>query len=282
MKQQYTAYIEEQNIEGSNKASSYIRALDLLDGILKKTKLLGHADFWSIESITEIDSLYEYALEFQKKDDSEFLKSDLPPSYGRNGYYSAALRSFKEFLIIAKHESQLWHLYNNPKISPMELSEKIIAEKIDSIEKMADLEGLDFSDKEGKEILRQVKMRINQQFFRKMILTTYETRCCISGLNIPEVLRASHIVAWKDDKENRMNPSNGLCLSATYDAAFDRYLISFDENYRMILSSALKEYYSNEAFKTQFLAIAGQKISFPKRFLPDQQFLEQHRTKLLT
>ena len=89
---------------------------------------------------------------------------------------------------------------------------------------------------------------------RDMILADYGAQCCLTKLNVPEVLRASHIVAWKDDKPNRLNPANGLCLSATYDAAFDRHLISFDEDYRMIFSPQLKEYYSNEAFKTQFLA----------------------------
>ena len=113
-----------------------------------------------------------------------------------------------------------------------------------------------------------------------MLLKNYEAQCCVSGLNIPEVLRASHIVAWSDDKRNRLNPANGLCLSATYDAAFDRHLISFDENYRMIFSSILKEYYSNEAFKTQFLAFEGKPLSRPKLFCPDQEFLQKHRSKM--
>jgi putative restriction endonuclease len=113
-----------------------------------------------------------------------------------------------------------------------------------------------------------------------MILADYGAQCCLTGLNVPDVLRASHIVAWKDDKPNRLNPANGLCLSATYDAAFDRHLISFDEDYRMIFSPQLKEYYSNEAFKTQFLAFEGRRIALPKRYCPNQVFLEKHRQKL--
>jgi putative restriction endonuclease len=113
-----------------------------------------------------------------------------------------------------------------------------------------------------------------------MILADYGAQCCLTRLNVPDVLRASHIVAWKDDKPNRLNPANGLCLSATYDAAFDRHLISFDEDYRMIFSPQLKEYYSNEAFKTQFRAFEGKRISLPRRFCPDQVFLEKHRGKM--
>jgi len=282
MRDLYTRYMHERNTEGSNKASSYIRALELLDQILKRHSLVGVRDFWAIESIEIVDQLYEYALEYQKKDGSVFLQPDLPPSYGRNGYYSAALKSYKEFLILSRHESRLWDLYNEPEVRPSELSKRMEAEEVESIEELISDRDIDFSTKEGKEVLRETKARVNQRFFRKMLLATYETKCCVSGLNIPEVLRASHIVAWADDEDNRMNPTNGLCLSATYDAAFDRHLISFDEDYRMIISPSLKEYYSNEAFKTQFLAFEGKEINRPKRFCPDQAFLEDHRSKMPT
>jgi putative restriction endonuclease len=114
-----------------------------------------------------------------------------------------------------------------------------------------------------------------------MILTDYHQQCCVTGLNVPKILRASHIVGWADDTENRLNPANGLCLSATYDAAFDQHLISFDEDYRLIFSPSLKEYYSNRAFQTQFKAFEGQAIMLPNRYAPDQQLLAKHREKLV-
>ena len=77
-----------------------------------------------------------------------------------------------------------------------------------------------------------------------------------------------------------MNPENGLCLSATYDAAFDRHLISFDEKYRLILSSSLREYYTNEAFETQFRNFEGKAIAMPIKFLPSQELLQIHREKM--
>ena len=280
LRYKYYHHIREQNIEGSNKASSYIRALELLDGILKKSPLFDLGDFWSIDSVPKIDQLYAHALEFQKKEGSIFLHDDLSPSYGRNGYYSAALKSYKEFLVLNNHEQKLWDLVNQPDADPVDISKRLNEQDIDSIEALIDRD-IDFSSEEGKEVLRETKQRVNQGRFRKMILATYETQCCVSGLNVPEVLRASHIVGWADDDKNRMNPTNGLCLSATYDAAFDRHLISFDEDYRLIFSPKLKEFYSNEAFKTQFLAFEGQQISKPKRFCPDQEFLEKHRQKLV-
>ena len=269
-------------MEGSNKASSYIRALDLLGPILARhsAKFFKHSDVFSIQSVTLIDELYEYVLEQQNLGDAGIFDTAYKPSYWRSRFYSAALKSYKEFLILNQHESRLWDLFNEPDAQPSELSKRMEAEEVDSIESLVVDRDIDFSTKEGKEVLRETKARVNQGFFRKMVLNTYETQCCVSGLNIPEVLRASHIVGWADDKENRMNPTNGLCLSATYDAAFDRHLISFDEDYRMIFSSELKEFYSNDAFKTQFLAFEGKPIKKPKRFCPDQQFLEKHREKM--
>lgn len=276
----YSKSITEKNLEGSNKAASYIRALELLDEILKRHPLFGQRDFWSIESIDAIGPLYEHALEYQKKEGSEFLQPDLPPSYGRNGYYSAALKSYQEFLILRQYEAGLWEIYNAPELDAAELGRRLSRKKIKFIEALVSDRNIDFSTKEGKEVLRQTKTRVNQDFFRDMILADYGVQCCVTRLNVPGVLRASHIVAWKDDKPNRLNPANGLCLSATYDAAFDRHLISFDENYRMIFSPQLKEYYTNEAFKTQFLVFKGKRISLPKRFSPDQAFLEKHRAKI--
>jgi putative restriction endonuclease len=276
----YSKSITDKNLEGSNKASSYIRALELLGEILKRHPLFGQHDFWSIESIDAIGQLYEYALEYQKKAGSEFLQPDLPPSYGRNGYYSAALKSYREFLILRQYEEGLWEVYNTPELDAAELGRRLARKKIKSIEALVPERDIDFSTKEGKEVLRQTKVRVNQKFFRKMILADYGAQCSLTGLTVPEVLRASHIVGWAEDKDNRMNPANGLCLSATYDAAFDKHLISFDEDYRMIFSSTLKEFYSNEAFKTQFLAFKGRRITLPKRYYPDQTFLERHRAKI--
>lgn len=280
LKSQYEQYVWDGNLTGSRKAPSYIQALDFLDRILKRTQLFERHDFWSIDSVEDVEKLYEYALRFQTKEGGEFLQPDLSPSYGRNRYYSAALKNYKKFLLLYHHETHLWDLVEQTNITPSELLKRLNEERISSIENWVPEQNIDFSTKEGKEKLCEVKTRVNQGFFRRLVLSTYQAQCCVTGLNLPEVLRASHIVAWADDKKNRLNPANGLCLSATYDAAFDRHLISFDENYRMILSPALKDYYSNEAFKTQFMAFEGKQISIPKRFCPDQEFLKKHREKI--
>ena len=125
------------------------------------------------------------------------------------------------------------------------------------------------------------RTRLGQSYFRRMVLANYGGKCCVTGLNVPQTLRASHIVAWAEDKKNRMNPENGLCLSATYDAAFDKHLISFDEDYRMIVSKDIKEYYTNEATKEYFNNFEGKQINLPLRFMPSKKLLEKHRNLMV-
>lgn len=64
------------------------------------------------------------------------------------------------------------------------------------------------------------------------------------------ILKWHYPHAWAEDEANSLNLENGLCLSATYDAAFDRHLISFDENYRLIVSKAIKDHYTDAAAKS--------------------------------
>jgi len=282
LKEAYTDFVKAENAKGSNRAPSYIRAIDLLGPILAKdtSKFSDCSNVWAIQSVSIVEDLYEYVLEQQRLGSGGIFKDETPASYWRGRYCSAALKSYKEFLVLQPYREKLWRIFNDQSLGADEIAKHLEEQKIDLIASLVDERNIDFSAREGKEKLRYVKTRVNQDFFRDMLLVIYGAQCCVTGLNIPKVLRASHIIAWKDDKKNRMNPANGLCLSATYDAAFDRYLISFDEDYRMILSPALKEYYGNEAFKTQFLAFEGQRILLPKRYCPDQQFLEKHRERL--
>ncbi|MCL4694266.1 MAG: HNH endonuclease, partial [Candidatus Hydrogenedentes bacterium] len=79
---------------------------------------------------------------------------------------------------------------------------------------------------EGKETQSISKTRVGQAFFRRSVLSSYEYRCCITGLAVPELLVASHILPWRVDAANRLNPRNGLCLNAIHDRAFDQGIIT--------------------------------------------------------
>lgn len=132
-------------------------------------------------------------------------------------------------------------------------------------------------NKKGRDSISVTKIRLGQSYFRKMVLQNYNNRCCVTGLNIPQILHASHIVPWSSDKSNRMNPENGLCLSATYDAAFDKHLISFDDDYRLILSNEIKDYYENDVVKAYFKNFEGKQIILPTLFFPNKKLLQKHR-----
>lgn len=121
--------------------------------------------------------------------------------------------------------------------------------------------------------------RIKQHFFRRAVLSNYRSRCCMSGLSESRLLIASHIVPWSRDKANRLNPSNGLCLSAIHDRAFDKGLISLTNEWRVVISDALRA--RDEPFvKTIFLPLEGKQIEMPEKFKLDDAFLSRHRAEI--
>jgi predicted restriction endonuclease len=124
-----------------------------------------------------------------------------------------------------------------------------------------------------------VKVRIMQTFFRKLVLAAYDSKCCVTGNPAEDLLVASHILPWSDFPEHRLNPKNGLCLAAHFDRAFDRGLITFDGQARLMISPALKRYLPSAAIESEFLAREGQPLVCPARFAPEAEFLAYHRTK---
>lgn len=127
------------------------------------------------------------------------------------------------------------------------------------------------------ESIRTQKVRLAQGFFRRTVLAAYLGRCCISDIPIPEFLIASHILPWALFPEQRINPCNGLCLSRLHDTAFDEGLITFDEDYRLVLSRRLKDYLPNESLQVNFSSYEGKSLRMPEKFFPEIKFLAHHR-----
>lgn len=127
------------------------------------------------------------------------------------------------------------------------------------------------------ETRRTVKTRRLQSFFRKAVLANYEYQCAISGVAVPELLIASHIIPWSQDESRRADPTNGLCLNVLYDKAFDSHLITFDEEYQLMVCRALKKRDIPEFQRVNFVAIEGRKLRLPHRFVPDAGALAIHR-----
>jgi len=125
-----------------------------------------------------------------------------------------------------------------------------------------------------------VKTRRVQRFFRSAVLAVYESRCALSGIQVPELLIASHIIPWKDAPTRRADPRNGLCLNALYDRAFDRGLFTFDESLRVVIAPAIRNSESRGQGSISFVELEGVSLNLPVRFEPDREALAWHRERV--
>ena len=178
-----------------------------------------------------------------------------------------------------KATEEIFEKFHNDREGLIYQSERVLAKYEGlSLENKYKEELPELSNLVGETKERYVKTRVNQNFFRQMILTNYHSKCAVTGIDLPQLLIASHILPWAENKAERLNPENGICLSALYDKAFDKHLISFDEDYRMILSTKLKEHCTKTYYQTHFGKLEGQEIILPDKWMPKQEFLEWHRT----
>ena len=134
----------------------------------------------------------------------------------------------------------------------------------------------DYSGEVRKVLIAQ---RIKQRFFRKAVLSSYKNRCCITGISDNRLLVASHIVPWSEDKSIRLHPGNGLCLSALHDKAFDSFLFSLTNDFRIVLSEQMRNV-KDDFLKKTFHPLENTLIELPDRFKPEAKFLEWHRQKM--
>lgn len=134
----------------------------------------------------------------------------------------------------------------------------------------------------GEDVATTSKARKGQAFFRNAVLSAYDNTCCITGINIPKLLQASHIKSWSDSDPltERTNPINGLCLNALHHKAFDNGIITIDTNYRILVSRHAKEHYSSEIFTDYFERYEGQQIHLPNRFFPSKDLILFHNSGL--
>lgn len=176
-------------------------------------------------------------------------------------------------------EKVIWDKFNQDWESFGFISEKLLAQfKGQTVEQGLDTDVLDLPL--GKERETLVRTRVNQSFFRKTILAAYNSKCCITGLAIPELLNASHIVPWADDLNNRVNPRNGLCLNVIHDRAFDRGLLTITSDFNVRLSSLLRTVQHDKAAENLLFSYEGVQISLPDKFVPDVHFIEYHNQRI--
>ena len=118
-----------------------------------------------------------------------------------------------------------------------------------------------------------VTSRVGQGAYRKSILHRWEYQCAVTGFNKLDILIASHIVPWSEStNDERLDIHNGILLSPTYDALFDRHLISFENTGKIILSDSIE----TQAYKK--IGVSGLEI-IKKLNMENLNYLEKHRLR---
>ena len=162
--------------------------------------------------------------------------------------------------------------------------ERFVEEAVQSLneisgEQIEKITGIEKESYIGKTRLVETKARVGQNFFFFSVMSSYNEKCCISGLAHPSLLVASHIIPWKDDETQRLNPRNGLALSMLHDKAFDLGMITIDENMRVVVSHKYID--EGDGFYNQSIkSFDGKLITLPEKFFPELSFLEFHRENI--
>jgi hypothetical protein len=120
------------------------------------------------------------------------------------------------------------------------------------------------------------KQRLHQAFFRDAVISSYNNRCCVTGLPLVECLVASHIIPWSVDERRRADPTNGVCMSATFDRLFDSGLVTIEDDLTLCVSAVVRKL-KDQATADLVSARHGQRIIPPARFCPDPACLRWHR-----
>lgn len=131
----------------------------------------------------------------------------------------------------------------------------------------------------GKEELVIVKRRINQNFFRESVISSYNSSCCITRLSNPTLLEACHIVSWTENEKLRLDPSNGLSINPLLHKAYDNFLISIDPDFKIHISDEFLESCRDDNQRIYYHNKNGQSIIMPSRFLPYKECLDLHHQK---
>lgn len=177
----------------------------------------------------------------------------------------------------SKLEQEVWDAFHGNWEKLIGESEQLIAKfQTRARKKLAHIDAA--NPPAARESARTVKTRVNQNFFRQAVLSAYDEKCCITGVAIPALLIASHIIPWKENTRERLNPRNGLCLNALHDKAFDRGLLTVTPDYKILLSSKLRN--AGADAQKFFTAYAGKRINAPEKFAPAKEFLRYHNEEV--
>ncbi|KMT22311.1 HNH endonuclease [Clostridium cylindrosporum] len=118
------------------------------------------------------------------------------------------------------------------------------------------------------EITVETKQRVGQDKLRNYILDIYEHKCALCDIDKDDLLICSHIIPWRVDEQNRLNPKNAICLCAQHDKLFDKGYFSLDENYKIIFGMKADDIIINLLKDANFRE--------PLQDSPDKELLKIH------
>lgn len=171
----------------------------------------------------------------------------------------------------SKLDAEIWNEFNNNWNKLAFEFENIVASFTDKENEK------EITIPQGKDQLSVVKQRVNQNFFRNAVLSSYNNSCCITGLSTSQLLVASHIKPWSESSDaEKTNPTNGLCLNGLHDKAFDKGFLTIDESYTIHISNDITDIINGETVERYFKFYNNKKIIIPDRFLPDREYLQYH------
>lgn len=254
--------------DNSGKADSYARAISILEEVLPHqdvVNLHGQSLYTisDIETIEKLEAVVKMEVAKMKRNEPNIFDHGNPKqrSYPLKNFCSSALKSLKGY-ILYEHDIKAADSIVAQEHDPQRIAERLVSH-------------FDLT-KEGTDEISQVKRRKGQDYFRRMVLSNYNVRCALTGIDIQQLLLASHIIPWARNKKERLNPCNGICLSALYDKAFDQGLIGFDSQYKTVISNRIVENEGKDYYEKYFAPIAGRKLTIPTTFKPEPKFLEWH------
>lgn len=130
----------------------------------------------------------------------------------------------------------------------------------------------------GGEIYIETKARMNQNIFRRNVLSEYGETCCITGMHSTDLLIASHIKPWKFSNDfEKLDSRNGLCLNPLHDRAFDKGLMTLHPEHRTIVYiDNIEEMMPDRIYKDYFGRYENRTISEPEHNKPNRAYIEFH------
>jgi predicted restriction endonuclease len=129
-----------------------------------------------------------------------------------------------------------------------------------------------------EDALANVKIRIGQSEFRSLVLSNFQSKCCLSGISEEGLLVASHIIPWSRDKSKRGDPGNGLCLFVEFDKYFDKGMISISDDFSVIVSNRCSSF--SRPLRDRLAALEGRKMASPSVTPINPAFLQYHRENI--